>query len=76
MDLTAKEKATVLAVFDDVLRMPYSEINKFIGSETIKDMSKLYQELRYEWYCDKYNIRYDDMTEDDFIRAYEEKEVC
>lgn len=76
MDLTAKEKATVLAVFDDLLRKPYSELNTFIGSETIKDMRKLYHELKYEWYCDKYNIRYEDMTDDDFFRAYEEQEVC
>lgn len=66
--LTEREKITVLAVFEDLLMKPYSELNTFIGSMTISDMQKLYLKLKYEDYCREHNIVYEDMTEDDFIQ--------
>ena len=76
MTLTADEKRTVLGVFDELLKMPYSELNRHIGSLTIMDMQKLYGKLRYESYCERHNIKYEDMTECDFEDAYlEEMEV-
>lgn len=72
MELTAKEKRLVRAVFSSLLKKSYSELNCFLGSLTIEDMSKLYHKLRYEQYCDEREIKYEDMTEDDFISAEEE----
>ena len=73
INLTNDEKKIVKAVFFDLLCKPYSELNTFIGSLTIEGMQKLYRKLKYEDYCDRHNIRYEDMTEDDFIQAYEEE---
>ena len=72
MKLTANEKRTVKAVFGELLKKPYSELNFFLGSITIEEMQKLYSKLRYEQYCDARGIKYDDMTEDDFISAEED----
>ena len=72
MKLTANEKRTVKGVFGELLKKPYSELNCFIGSITIKEMQKLYLKLRYEQYCDARGIKYEDMTEDDFISAEED----
>lgn len=72
MKLTANEKRTVQAVFGELLKKPYSELNCFLGSLTIDEMQKLYFKLRYEKYCEENGITYDDMTEEDFISAEEE----
>lgn len=72
MRLTANEKRTVKAVFGELLKKPYSELNCFLGSITIKEMQTLCLKLRYEHYCDERGISYEDMTEDDFILAEEE----
>ena len=72
MKLTENEKRTVRAAFIELLENPYSEINCFLGSLTIEEMQRLYSKLRYEHYCDERGIKYEDMTEDDFISAEEE----
>lgn len=73
MKLTAAEKRTVKAVFGELLKKPYSELNCFLGNLTIKEMQTLYSKLRYEQYCDERSMNYEDMTEDDFISAEEER---
>ena len=47
----------------------------YLGSETIKEMRTLYDKLRYEEYCERRGIAYEEMTEEDFIDAYEH-EYC
>lgn len=71
--MTEAEKRTVLAVFGELLKKPYSELNTFLGSLTIEEMQKLYLRLKYEPYCKRHNIEYEEMTEDDFIQAYDEE---
>lgn len=73
MTLTVNEKRTVLAVFDELVRLPYSELNKHFGSETITEMQKLYSKLYYEGYCERHGVKYEDMTDDDYINAYMEE---
>lgn len=65
------EKRVVLAVFDALCHQSDRHLNTFLGSETIREMHKLYGKLLYEDYCKNRGIRYEDMTEDDFIDAYE-----
>lgn len=69
MTLTVNEKRTVLAVFGELNKKRYSELNTFLGSETIREMQTLYQKLRYEEYCERHGITYEEMAEDDFIDA-------
>lgn len=73
MNLTANEKKTVLAVFTALMEKPYNELNNFLGSLTIQDMQELASKLRYEGYCERHGIRYEDMTDDDFMLAYIEE---
>lgn len=43
MKLTANEKRTVKAVFGELLKKPYSELNCFLGSLTIEEMQNSIQ---------------------------------
>lgn len=70
-----REIRTVLGVFDSLMRKSDRELNTFLGSLTIAEMKSLYYRLHYAPYCEKYGIKYEDMDEDDFIRAYEEEEA-
>lgn len=72
MKLTKNEKSTIKAVFRELLKKPYSELNCFLGSITIKEMQTLYSKLRYEEYCDNNGITYEEMTENDFCNAEED----
>lgn len=74
MILNERELNIVEAVIND-LRMHFteSELNTFIGSETIKEMATLANKLHYREYCEEHGIKYEDMTEDDFMQAYEEE---
>ena len=75
MTLTKKEKRVVLAVFGELNKKRDTELNMYLGSETIKEMRTLYDKLRYEEYCERRGIAYEEMTEEDFIDAYEH-EYC
>lgn len=75
MTLTKKEKRVVLAVFGELNKKRDAELNMYLGSETIKEMRTLYDKLRYEEYCERRGITYEEMTEEDFIDAYEH-EYC
>jgi hypothetical protein len=68
--MTAREKRTVLSVFEALTKMRYDELNTFLGSVTIQEMSRLYLKLKYEDYCREHGIKYEDMTADDFADAY------
>lgn len=43
-----------------------------VGSLTMQEASDLYRRLKYENYCIKHRIAFEDMTEDDYANAYEE----
>ena len=74
MELTNKEVKTLKAVlYDLVTTFQDYELHRFMGSETIKEMKKLQQKLYYLDYCEEHGIKYEDMTEDDFIQEYEER---
>ena len=74
MEITEREVRTLKAVlYDLVTTFSDGELNKFIGSETIKEMKALQQKLYYYDYCKEHEIAYEDMTEDDFMREYEER---
>ena len=68
-----REIRTVLAVFSELYYMDYKKLNTLLGSVTIEEMKSLYLKLHYNPYCEKYSIKYEDMTGDDFIRAWEEE---
>lgn len=71
--MTKEEQRTVLAVFEELVKMPYSDLNKFLGSTTIQEMAELYNKLRYADYCEEHGIEYEEMTDEDFEQYYNEK---
>jgi len=73
MNLTADEKKTVKAVFAGLLALSYDEANKIIGSITIEEMSKLYEKLYMEDYCEKHGKDFEELTTQDYIDEYEER---
>lgn len=72
MEMTNREKQVVLAVFDALCKQDDRHLNTFLGSETIREMHSLCEKLRYDDYCKERGIKYEDMTEDDFVDAYGE----
>ena len=70
--MTKEEKRTVMAVFGSILEMRYEEMNKYLGSMTIKEMQEMYNKMKYEEYCEAHGIKYEDMDEEDFIIAHME----
>ena len=47
--INEKQVRNVLAVYTELERMPYSQLNKFLGSVTIEEMIELRRELA-TWY--------------------------
>lgn len=67
INFTEKEYRTIEAVFDSLAHLDWDEANKFLGSMTIKEMLVLNNKMRYDGYCKRHGISYEEMTEDDFI---------
>lgn len=40
---------TIIAVFGELLRKPYEEVNTYIGSETYKEMQDLYSRAKQNY---------------------------
>ena len=49
IELNESEARTVLAVFDELRKMPYDKLNGFLGSITIKEMQELNRKMN-SWY--------------------------
>lgn len=73
MTFTEREINVIAAVMLELSRMHDDDLNRIIGSETIKDVHKLSSKLYHREYCDKHGIRFEDMTDADFEQAYFER---
>ena len=75
--MTKEEKGIVMAVFGTLLHEhTWNELNAepfCLGSLTIDGMAELYKKLKYEDYCKEHGIRYEDMTESDYMDYAEEE---
>ena len=71
MTLTARQATVVLAVLDEMMMRP--DVHYFLGSETIKEAVNLASRLRYNDYCIKHGIKFEDLTEADCEREYLER---
>lgn len=70
MTLTAREATMLLGILEDLQRKPMNELNKWMGSQTIKQMGELAHRMRYNDYCVEHHMSVDEMTEDDYMRDY------
>lgn len=73
-ELTAREATMVRSVLAELLMRP--DVRTWVGSITIEDIQNLCSRMLYNDYCIKNNIRYEDMTDDDFMNAYFDKYEC
>lgn len=74
MELTNKEIKAINAIINDLTTtFTQAELHKFMGSETIKEMLILQSKILHKDYCEDHLIAYEEMTEEDFLRAYEER---
>ena len=69
--MKAKEKAIVMAVFGALVEEhDFSELNAApfrLGSITIEGMTDLYYRLKYEDFCKRRGIKYEEMTDEDYV---------
>ena len=65
VDLNEYKGLVMAALFE-------STQHQLLGSMGDVEASKLYNRLKYEDYCIKHGITYDEMDDDDFANAYEE----
>lgn len=74
---TEDDKRTVQAIFGALLKLDSDTLDKCrLGSLAIEDMAEIHCKLIHEPYCKKYGLKsWHDMTEDDFVREYEERAV-
>lgn len=71
---TRDDERLIEGVFGELLRMPYSKLNTILGSLTIQEVQNLHSRLHYNYYCERHGVKYEEMTDEDYIRAYEEEE--
>lgn len=79
--MTDREKRIVMAVFGTLLHEhTWNELNAApfqLGSITIKEMSDLYYRLKYEDFCTRRGIKYEEMTDEDYEDyALEQADAC
>ncbi len=79
--MTSKEKAIVMAVFGALIEEhDFSELNAApfrLGSITIDEMSDLYYRLKYEDFCTRRGIKFEEMTDEDYEDyALEQADDC
>ena len=64
----------MFVVLDELMKMGYKKLNSIFGTLTIEDMQLLHSKLHYNDYCERHGVKYEEMTDEDYIRAYEEEE--
>ena len=52
--LSEDQARTVIAVFGELKKMKYSDLNTFLGSITIEEMNDLYFRLHKKYFPEKY----------------------
>ena len=72
MELTDRERDLVCGILGELLGQQYKTLNQFLGSETIKEMQTLHSKMYWDDYCKRHGIKYEDMDDFDFERAYRE----
>lgn len=70
MFLSDKDLDVIYGVFCELLKQPYDKLNRFLGSETIKQMFIISDKLILRDYCERHDLKYEDLTYDDRVDAY------
>ena len=70
MPMTEEELKLVYALLQSFSELPYGEQLKMLGSIGVTMAYKLERKMHYYPYCQSHGIRFEDMTEDDYVNAY------
>ena len=68
--LTNDEKATLKHILDKILLNENARIHYDYGTFEIEIMQELYRKLKFDNYCKKLNIKYEDLSESDIELCY------
>ena len=71
--ISENERRTMVAVFNELMKKPYSELNTFLGSETIERMQAMAFKWEHATYAREHGKRVSQMDEADFEQEYAEK---
>ena len=72
--ITEDDKRLMLIITSELCKMKYDDLNRLLGSLTIKEMWNLHGKLEHEGFCKRNGIaRWEDMTANDYEREYHEK---
>lgn len=71
MVLTAREATMVLGVLSELQYR--KDVRAWIGSLTLDEISSLVHKMEFNDYCIEYGKNIEDLTEDDYLRHYEDK---
>jgi hypothetical protein len=69
MKFTEKDLHTIETVMAVLKETPYEVLNTFMGSETIQNAYTLADKFHYADYCERNNIKFEDMTFEDYEDA-------
>lgn len=70
---TERQAKLIYWVFNELCKMPTDDLRQLLGSAGATQASILASELRYYDYCKRNGIKYEDMTDEDYERAYHEE---
>lgn len=65
MKFTEQQERLIFVVLDEILRKPYDEINTTFGTRTIAEMKDLHDRMKYDDYCKRNGVKYENLTDDD-----------
>lgn len=68
--LTDEERRLITAILGRLRNLPHEEQEKLLGTCGVPIMYRLERKLHYYPYWSKHGIRFEDMTEDDYVDAY------
>ena len=73
--INENERKTMVAVFKELMKKPYNELNTFLGSETIEQMQAMAFKWEHAPYARKHDKHVSQMNDADFEQEYAEKYV-
>lgn len=71
--LNEDERLTVTALLSAFVHLPHDEQQRMLGSIGVPKAYRLERKLYYYYYWSKHGIRFEDMTENDYVDAYLER---
>ena len=76
MKLTEEELKTIECALSVLAGMKTNDLRNLCGSILMKDILELEGKFRYRDYCERHGVKFEELTDDDFMREYYERYEC